>query len=236
MCAVVGAGMSLPQWLPVLREWIGDIFAVNDTAAYLSDNGIPSYVYTIDTCEHDTLRRAINIRGAVFASRINKKECIYNDIRIFNMLGEGPLGVEGGPSSICRSPHLFLRMGYRGIVYFGIDSCFYDYTHVTGTTAQAKSEVMVVRVNGIDYLTSAQLLLQAQDMWSKFDKHPDLLINTSGGLMKALIESKGDCMVVGVSESIRNQFDDLAKEVWNIPYTQEREKIYKYDPAQHRMA
>jgi hypothetical protein len=215
ICAVVGAGPSLKGYLLLLREWVGDIFAINDTAAYLSDNGIESYLYMIDASD-DFVRTAVNIKGAILATRCHPRQFIYDNMGTFDLLEDGELGVEGGPSAPCRAPHLFLRMGYTGIAFFGCDSCFYDVSHLSGRRAEAHENMMVVRCGGKDYLTNASMILQVNYMHNIIRKHPKYLMNFSGGLLEAAIANNGEMNVVAVDDELAKQVPDAWNKSYNI--------------------
>jgi hypothetical protein len=209
-CAVVGGGPSLKDNLNLLRDWPGDIFAVNETAAYLSDNGIKSYLFMID-CSPILVRTAIHIKGAVLASRCNPVQFIYRDVRVFDMADDCEGGVEGGPSAVCRAPHLFLRMGYKAIYFFGCDSCFYDTTHITGDAKDMRENILVVRCGGIDYITNAVFLLQLEQLVKQIKKHPQFLFNASGGLVDAMLKHE-KWEVVGVGADLRAKYPDKGGE------------------------
>lgn len=214
MCAVVGGGYSLKQNLEILREWDGDIFAVNDTAAFLSDNGIPSYIFAIDATPVK-YRYGKLIKGALYASRVHKNQFRYKDTRIFELAADiGVGGVQGSVSAVGNAPHLFLRMGYRGVAFFGCDGSFYYDTHVTGTQNVAFDDMIIVRVGRTDYLTNASLLLQSEYLANELRKHPDLLVNASDGLLSGL-EENPDYDVVAIGEDLKKKYDDLGFFAWN---------------------
>lgn len=214
VCAVVGAGPSLKHYLPLLKEWQGDIFGINDTAAYLSDNGIPSYLYMIDASD-EYVRPGINVKGAVLATRCHPRQFIYRDIRTFDLMEDVKGGISGGPSAPCRASLLFLRMGYRGIAYFGCDSCFYDMTHLSGDRDEArKNSMMIIRCGGKDYLTNAAMLLQANYLSDIIRKNGKFLFNFSHGLLKAAIENENQMNVAAVNEEMMKQ----KPEHWNKEY------------------
>lgn len=231
ICAVVGAGPSLESKLPILRNWAGDIFAVNDTAGYLSDNGISSYLYMMDA-SNEKVRGGVNIKGAVMATRCNPVNFIYKDIRTWDMLDDVCLpgkfiGVEGGGSAPCRAPHLFLRMGYRGIAFFGCDSSFYDTTHLSGVRPEARNFLIIVRVKKTDYITNAAMFMQAQWLSERIIKHPKYLLNFSDGLLKAMIENPGAWEIVAVGDDLRQFYKDSGVDIWNKPYERSRDKVWQ---------
>jgi len=226
-CAIVGGGSSAKLHLDTLRNWDGDIFAVNDTAGFLSDNGISSYLYSID-CSRYPYKIGSLVKGAVLASRCHRKQ--FNqfdkkDIRMFDLGEDAPGGTCGGPTGVCRAPMQFLRMGYRALVYFGCDGSFdrFDNTHVSGTQKVAHENMMIVRVNNIDYLTNASLTVQSEYLSKTIRKHPQYLINMSGGLLQAMIDHPDEWVVVAVTE-------DLKKDV------EKKGTVYfpnKYKPQEH---
>ena len=212
-CAVVGGSPNLVNSLHILRKWTGDIFAVNATAKYLSDQGIPCYLYAID-CDPDPKAwgRGELVKGAVFSSRVNREQFKMfkrAEVRTFDMAEEDNYkGIEGGPTAICRAPHLFLRMGYRAVYFFGVDGCFTDTTHITGTQEVAHVNMVVIRVNDVDYLTNAAFLLQNEYLLGVFQKYPDFLINASGGLLAAMQQHPDTWEVVAIQDGLKVQYDE----------------------------
>lgn len=210
---------------------MGDIFAINDVAGYLSDEGIASYLYMMDAGPW-RVKTGVNIKGAVMATRCNPINFIYNDIRTWPMLEDVHIpgrfaGVEGGPSAACRAPHLFLRMGYKGIAFFGCDSSFFDMTHLSGARPEATDYVLVVRVGGIDYVTNAAMLIQAKWLSKTIARHPNYLYNCSDGLLKAMIENPGDWDVVAVGSDLKESYAREGYDIWTKPYRQKGEKVWR---------
>lgn len=235
-CAVVGGSPALSNNLDILRQWKGDIFAINETAAYLGQHGISSYLYMID-CAPERVSTHILIKGAVLASRCHLNQFAYENIRLYDMVEDHPFGVQGGPSAMARSPHLFLRMGYSGIGYFGCDSCFYDFSHITGTQKDALENLIIVRVNGIDYITNAALFMQVRHMEKVINKHKRYLKNYSGGLMKAIVENPEGWTVQAIAGTLRDQYGGDAKKIFNVPYKAERAKVWTpYEAENIRVA
>lgn len=225
MAAVVGGGPSAARQLDVLRTWEGDIFAINDTAKYLSDEGINCYLYAIDGTRV-LFRVGKNVKGALFASRVDRAqfkqaERMNIPIRIFHLADEDRKhGIEGGPTAICRTPHLLLRMGYRGITYFGMDGSFEgDITHVSGKSESAHDNMLVVRAGGLDYVTHGGFLLQHEYMMKVFKKYPKYLHNASGGVFKAMLENPDTWEVVAVAQDLKDKFDMGGDHTWNKEYS-----------------
>ena len=219
-CAVVGGSPNLVASLDTLREWKGDIFAVNATAGYLSDRGIPHHLFAID-CDPNPWRIGPLTKGAVMASRVHReqmKQFKRNQVRIFDMAEESNIGIEGGPTACCRAPHLFLRMGYMSVYFFGIDGCFTNRTHIDGTHTDAHGNMMIIRVNDVDYVTNAAMMLQHQFMIDVFNKYPLFLHNASGGLLKAMYENQDTWEVVAITDDLKSQYTKAGVHIWNKEY------------------
>lgn len=229
-CAVVGGGPGLDSCLNALREWKGDIFAINDTAGYLSDQGISSYIYSIDAI--DVLYKiGPLVKGAVFATRVHPiqfKHMKKKPIRVFSMAEDnGGQGIEGGPTGVCRTPHLFLQMGYRAVVYFGIEGCFYNATHSGGNRDDAFWNMMIIEVAGKQFLTNGGLLLQTQCMAEYFKNYPNFLVNASGGFLEAMIKDPEGWDVVAVSGDLRSQYQANGCSVFNEQHTINEDKLWR---------
>jgi len=223
-CAVVGGGLSVLSRLEMLRNWKGDIFGINDTAGWLSDHGIPCYVYAIDVTKIPFKIGSL-VKGALFASRVN--------IVQFEQMGERPIwvfdlgeenqkdGIEGGPTAVCRTPHLLAKMGYKGVTYFGIDSSFDpNITHLSGLSQAAYMNMTIVNAGGVNYYTNAGFMLQNQYMFEVLT-NPDckkFFTLESDGLLKAIIENPDTWSVVAIADDLKEKYDKAGCTVWKEKY------------------
>jgi hypothetical protein len=231
-CAVVGGGPSAKSSIDILRKWPGDIFAVNDTAGFLSDNGVPCYIFSVDSTEV-LFKIGPLVKGAFFASRVDReqfKQFKRADVRTFHMLEDIPDNkgdIEGGATGVCRTPHLLLRLGYRGIYFFGCEGSFYDTTHVTGKSEAAFANMMIVQAGGIDYLTNAAFVIQSKYLGEVIKTHPKFLINASGGLLKGMIENWDTWEVVAIRDDLRSQYAAQGDGRWTVDYDMREHNIWK---------
>jgi len=216
-CVVAGGGPSLKSSLEILRKWEGDIFGVNDTAGYLSDNGIPCYLFAMDASDIPYKRGPL-VKGAVLATRCNPIQFEpYNDIRVFNMYEDDrEYCVEGGGTATTRAPHLFLRMGYQKIVFVGCDGSMplEGDSHIYGHQSYTDADNFIVRAGDTDYLTNISLYAQSNYLHTKILKHPSFLINASGGMLKGMIEHPDTWWVVAVGEPLKKKYVDLGYYGW----------------------
>jgi hypothetical protein len=224
--ALVGGGPSAKDSLDILRQWKGDIYAINDMAGFLSDNGIPCYMYAIDGTKV-LYRNGPLVKGAIFASRTNR--CQYDmfkpeDIQVFDVVEDAPGGICGGGSAACRACHLFIKLGYSEIHYFGIDGCVENSkeTHVSGFQPVAQSNMLIVRAGGVDYLTNAVWYIQTAYIAEVIPAYPGVLFNRSNGLLAAMIKYPDTWEVVAIShETFDNVVQDHKYDTFGIPYTKE---------------
>ncbi len=221
-CAVVGGGLSVQSRLEILRKWHGDVFAINDTAGYLSDNEVPCFLYAVDTTDIP-YRIGSFVKGAVLASRVNIiqfRQMKKRPIWVFDMAEEDPHdGIEGGPTAVCRTAHLFLKMGYSGIKYFGIDGSFdMRFTHASGYSKAAYDNMMIVTAGGVDYNTNAAFMLQNEFMVDVMTKYKEFLTHDSDGLIKAMLENPETWSVAAVADDLKGAFEKNGCMAFNVKY------------------
>jgi len=209
-CAVVGGGVGVKNYLDKLRNFNGDIYAINDAAKYLSDNGIKCCMYSIDGSKVP-YKKGKNCTTALFSRRVHKiqlKRFRKKNVRVFEMFEEDKEnGVEGGVSALCRAPHVFIKMGYIGVDFYGCEGSFHDESHNTGNHDDAHSTKLIITADGVDYMTSAAFLLQNQYMVPVFlDKQlSKYLTYHGGGLLRAMMEHPDTWSVSAVSDAIKEQ-------------------------------
>lgn len=230
-CAVVGGGASAELNLDLLRKWEGDIFAVNDTSGFLSDSGVPNYLYSID-CSRIPYKIGSLTKGALLASRCHRKQFSQfpkEFVRTFDLAEDYVGGATGGPTGVCRTPLQLLRMGYVQIHYFGCDGSFSNLgaTHVSGLQKVAWDNMMFVRVNDIDYLTNASLTVQSEYMSKVMIKYPQFLINRSGGLLQAMIDYPDSWVVTAVTEDLKKQVESKGTQYFFNEYKPEEHKVWQ---------
>lgn len=220
-CAIVAGGPSVKKHLGKLRRWSGDIYAINDTAGYLSDNGVRCQLFAVDGSKIP-FKIGPLVSGALLATRVNKiqyKMFKKKDIRTFNMMEDDPKeGIEGGPTAVCRTPHLMVKMGYSKIEYFGCEGSFFGQSHVGGGRNDAKNNMIVIRVKGMDYLTNAAFMMQNQYMSGIFKQYPKIYHNNSGGLLQKMTRYPDDWEVVAVTDDIKKQHEDQGCTMWGKPF------------------
>jgi len=118
--AIVGGGRSLINHLDELRDWDGEIWAINYTCDWLSKQGIASKMFTVDS-SIKSIPRAELCCGAVLASCIAPEIFDeYPDAECFDLAEDKSLdGICGGSSTVTRS--FILAMFLGTLIFISLD-------------------------------------------------------------------------------------------------------------------
>lgn len=187
--AVVGGGPSINKHVETLRNWPGDIWAINGAFGWCRDHGIDAYLFACDP--HPIVERwAQGAKKAILANTVQPSvfEMLKDaDVTVFDADGR-PDGIVGFGFTATCAPHLGFRMGYlAGITFFGCESCY----NVGGSHAymdEGRTEEMLLETaDGDEFLTAPDYYLQANKLAEQIRDLPEYLSEESGGLLRALI-------------------------------------------------
>lgn len=205
--AVVGGGPSIRQHIEELRNWDGQVWAVNGAINWCIDNGIAAWFYTADASGMDVWPYDVSrIYRAVMAP-----DCAPDVIEY--MLGNGAEveltgPIQSGPTSANASDFLSLELGYRSITYFGCEGSFEDTTHAF--RAVPIPDWMEVVVGGEHYRTKAEFVSQSIMLANVLREFPTIYSEKSGGLLRAMVEHGLEYDVYKVSNSLYAKLKDAA--------------------------
>ena len=221
--AVVGGGPSAAVALPELKDWKGHIWAINQSASWLSHMAprALTWLFTVDPDElMASPQYTVGVERAILASSCHPK--------LFEALRDKPVqmfhtyelpDVEcmnfGGPSSVCRTFLPALWMGYTDVTYFGCEGSFEDATHAYRD--ETRPNQMIVRAGGVDYVTTPDLYLTTQYLADVIREFPKVLKEKSGGLLRAMIEHPDSWEVVALSSALRDKLDPTATVLYDQP-------------------
>lgn len=206
--AVVGLGDSASRAINELREWDGDIWAINGAAAWLASQGIVSTMVTVDPLPFPD-SAFDGISSALFASCADPKafELMRDRVEKFDMSEHADDGVFGGCTTATRMPALAIQLGYTDITFFGCEGSFTDRNHVD--SHRDYPEQLFIRAGGTDYRSVPEFVLQAQSLSALISEWPDIFKEKSGGLLRAMVKNK-DWSVVAVSASLKCQIEKVS--------------------------
>lgn len=200
--AIVASGPSATEFIPLLKEWDGEIWAINRAFEWLRHRGVkPTGFLGIDP-EWFLVECLPNIPADVtyyLAAQVHP--CVFDhlkdrDVRLWYMADDqvklpwGAYPIYGGSTCLSRSPNLAWAQGYREVHVFGGDSSFTHKTHVHG--GELPSNVIETEVDGVKFKTTKQMMSQAVEFveqmpeWARMK--PPLSVSIYGeGLMPSLL-------------------------------------------------
>jgi hypothetical protein len=182
--ALVGGGPSVKDHAEELRNWPGDVWAINGAWKWCRDNGVKATFYTIDPSPVI----ADDIDGptdAILGSACDPLafDKVSGSIQVF------PLGeIPSGSTSACTSIMIAALCGYTHVDLFGCDSSFTSTsTHVYAGCSPGETRLLV-ECGGEKYLTCPQMIMQAEYLAEVVNGVPDYVTIRSGGLLPALVK------------------------------------------------
>lgn len=198
--ALVGGAESVKEHLDTLRNWPGHIWSIKGAVKWLKQNGVESTVVSChptykDEDWPDYASAALLDAGCPRALF----ERLKVPVEIFLTMGQEPRNVSGSVTTLGKCPHLALMKGYREIHFFGADSSMTDQSHVYEN--RHSPDQIKVMCNGQEYLSQPDWIWQAEYISDLCRKVPKHMVNRSGGLLKAMIETE-TYEVVSVSEPL----------------------------------
>lgn len=197
--AVVGGGPSIVERLDELRAFSGDIWAVNGAFGWCRSNGIEATFISVDP------QRGVADLARGAASAIVSTQC---DPEVFNALhgasvslvGITPVGdTPSGVTTATAIPAISVKMGYGDVCFYGCESSIHGTKRAYND--DRTEYLMRVAVNGTEYLTEAEYLMQATYLAAVLNAAPQVFSERSGGLLSALAEH-GDYDVTAISKTI----------------------------------
>lgn len=205
--AVVGGGPSLAGRLEELLGF-DEVWAVNGTARWLRDRGIPAKFFSVDP-QPELVDYIRGVPEAVLAACCHASVWPHferENLRVFDVhdaVGDW-LQAEGWSSTVSFGPKLGLHAGYRSVHFFGCDSAFElavdsiskDYAEIrAGATHVDRNETfhkdqLLINAGGKVYRTNLMMMEQAEALSKLLREFPEYLFNHSGGLLAAMLEDE----------------------------------------------
>lgn len=181
--AIIGSGPSVASQLEVIRNWDGEVWAVNGALKWLQDNGIDVPVFVgLDPKRYPALKHVERRLPVKYYLASTMHPDVFDrleglDIQIWHshygevMPPSGCPVVPGGPTVLTRAPLLAQMMGWREVHLFGCDGSFGETTHVYGgelpdgcIKVEAGGRVFITRN---DYMQSAAWLCWFKDAYEE---------------------------------------------------------------------
>jgi hypothetical protein len=212
--AIVGGGPLVVHDLDELRTWQGDIWAINNTAQWLTERGIDCTLFSVDAAP-----MRINARDAILARYCHPELFEQFDSRALavDFIETHPEGLSGGRSSSTRAPGVAFHMGYLDVSFFGCEGSFLEMDHVDRN--EGIPEQLIVRAGGMDYRTDPGFIIQCEEL-AQILRLDGVFHNRSGGLLKAMIENPDTWAIVGVSPAMKKHLEEVNgyQGLFDLPY------------------
>lgn len=207
--AVVGGGPSIRHHIEELRNWPGDVWAVNGTISWCMERGINAAFYTVDAAKLGRwLFPLERVKRAVLAI-----DCDPDMFAALHSADVSTLPVpDGGPTSANSADWVAIQTGYTGLTYFGCEASFEDTTHAYAEAAPI-GQWIVVRVGGENYRTKPEFLEQARIMSEVIRAVPSYYDERSGGLLTAMVKHGMEYELMEVSPELEKTLMTRAEAV-----------------------
>lgn len=202
--AVVGGGPSIKGHEQTLRDWLGNVWAVNGALPWCQSLGIDATFFSIDA-SHLVARYLVTPPRRAIVATVSHPNVFRaletSSVQVFDV--NSPEFLSGATSSTA-TPLPALRLGYRSVTFFGCESAFpYDGMSHVGRDEAHPFEI-IVECGGSKYRTDPEFLLQATCLAEVLRSQPDVFSERSGGLLTAMVKH-GDYDVVAGTRKLAEQ-------------------------------
>jgi hypothetical protein len=177
--ALVGGGPSVAEHVEELRNWPGEIWAINGTYRWLVGKGIACRFFSTDPLPG--IAELCKGADAILATRCDPDAFAAADSVETVDIEDMPRG----PTTASCAPLIAARCGFRQVSVFGCEGNFGDTTHAYGTPRDVR--LLKVRCNGQEFLTSPQMMQQTEYLSDIMRETPQFCIDRSGGFLSACI-------------------------------------------------
>lgn len=173
--AIVASGPSATEFVPLLKEWDGEIWGINGAFAWLMHRGIkptafvgldPENIlagYLIEMPDDATYYIAAQCHPDVFDHLEGKNTRVWFPADNQVKFPFGAAQVYGGSTCLSRAPNLAYLLGWRDVHIFGGDSSYTKKSHVYGEEGDLPGGTFPVELNGRVFITTRQMFQQACD-------------------------------------------------------------------------
>lgn len=194
--AVVGGGPSIAGKFDELRAFDGDIWAINGAWPWCRDRGIEARFFSLDPSE-EVLSFCAGANSAMLG--MNCHPSVFNALKDIEAVDLNSEDFPTGPTTAASAPAIALHRGYREIHFFGCESSFAGASHAYGDFN--RENLMRVACNGQEFLTTIDMLMQAEHLGAMIRGCGGVLVDRSGGLLAAYIASP-DIDVLAATKSL----------------------------------
>ena len=202
--AVIGGSPSVADAVDELRSFPGEKWVIGSAFPWARDAGIDGTFFCIDaqalveplsrgakkallaTCTHPSVFDSLLSEGC--------------EIELFDI---GETSVPTGSTTATGAPYLSLLRGHPKAFFYGCDSSFAERTHAYKMLDE--EFLLQVKCGEEEFITNPQMVLQAEELSIVMREYPEIYINKSVGLLRAMLENAGQWDVLKVSRALNER-------------------------------
>lgn len=205
--AIVGSGPSVADRLDELREWNGEIWAINATAKWLDDRGIKSKFITVDPGLFP--EEMLAVEEAYLATLCHPQmRNFFSKVSFFDMVETAPDGITGGTTTASRALSLAINQGFYDITLYGCEGSFtIGKDHIDRN--EMRPEMVVIQAGDKHFMTYLEYMMQAETLANMIRLAPNVFKQRCGGLLEAMIDHFDTWAIVAVSESLKAHLEEV---------------------------
>jgi hypothetical protein len=196
--AIVGGGPSVLSYRYTLQSWRGPVWAVNGAWKWCRDNDIAATFFSYDA-NPSVLDMVDGVERAILGKKVDPS--VYQKLAGKSLwIGTGDVS---GTTSVGEAIVNGLVAQHPKVWLFGCEGCFQpDQSHAYAHFKPR--DELVIWCNGMHFWTSPQMLMASVELSSFLRSAPDVLAERSGGLLRAMVETK-EYEIVGYSEGLESR-------------------------------
>ena len=206
--ALVGGGPSVIDRLDELREWDGEIWAINATARWLKNQGIKAKFITVDP--QPFARETVEgVEEAYIATLCHPDlRTFFPKVSLFDMFETDPEGIPGGTTTASRALSLAVHQGFYDITLYGCEGSFtIGQDHVDRN--EMHPEMVVIHAGDQQFVTYLGYMTQCETLANMIRLAPNVFKQRSGGLLEAMVNHYDTWAIVAVSAALKAQLEEV---------------------------
>lgn len=183
--ALVGGGPSALKELETLRNWQGEVWAINGAAKWCHGQGIKATLVTLHPFIDvpDCVERVI--LGEECSPELFDK-CRDRDLYVLTDKTASGQTVPRWCSTATAVAFMVPILGFFDVTFFGLEGSYGETSHNYEVYQDPDEFWLTVSANGETFRTKAEFLLQSQCLAELIFKYP-IYEERSGGLLRALV-------------------------------------------------
>ena len=206
--AIVGGGPSVANRLDELREWDGEMWAINATAKWLKEHGVQSKFITVDPSPFPD-EMIDGVEEAYLATLCHPDlRTHFKKVSFFDMYETDPDGITGGTTTASRALSLAIHQGFYDITLYGCEGSFtIGQDHVDRN--EMHPEMVVIQAGDEHFVTYLEYMTQTETLANMIRLAPNVFKQRSGGLLEAMIKHYDTWAIVAVSSDLKAQLEEI---------------------------